>query len=49
MASHGAVERHVSVAPARRISLLRLAVTARLAIVAVAVCLLWLAVYWALA
>ena len=48
MASHGAVEPHLSLAHGRGVSLLRLAVTARLAIVAVAVCLLCLAVYWAL-
>ncbi|WP_158008119.1 hypothetical protein [Methyloceanibacter superfactus] len=48
MASQGAVERHESVTPARGVSLLRLSVPARLAIVAAAVCLLWLAVYWAL-
>jgi len=35
-------------APARGVSLLRASVAARLGLVAAALCLLWLAVYWAL-
>ncbi|HUU67328.1 MAG TPA: hypothetical protein VMW57_08640 [Methyloceanibacter sp.] len=48
MRSPVAMDRHEYVAPARGVSLLRLSVPQRLAIVAVAVCFLWLAVYWAL-
>ena len=47
--SPDAMERHLHNAPGGGFSLLRASVPARLAIVAVAVCLLWLAVYWALA
>jgi len=48
MGSHEAMERHLSVAPTHGVSLLRLSVPTRLVIVALAVCFLWLAVYWAL-
>ena len=49
MSAPGAMERHRHIVPARGVSLLRASVPMRLAMVAVAVCLLWLAVYWALA
>ncbi len=48
MGARGAVERHEHDAPGNGISLLRVSVPARLLIVAAAVLLLWLAVYWAL-
>jgi len=48
MRSPEVMERHLHVAPPSAVSLLRASVTARLGLVAVAVGLLWLAVYWAL-